>query len=91
MTVQERVTKLEENMLVQAELLARFERRVDQFMERTEEWMDRTEEWMEQTEARMGQAEARITQLEGISTAVLERMDRFIRGREGNGHRQPGE
>jgi hypothetical protein len=50
-------------------------RRVDQFMERTEEGME--------------QAEARMTQLDSISTPVLERMDRFIQGREGNGHREP--
>jgi hypothetical protein len=73
MTVEERVTKLEENMLVQSELLARFERR-------TEAWMEQTQEWIEQ-------AEARMTQFEAVSTAVLERVDRFIQGREGNGQR----
>jgi hypothetical protein len=76
MTTEERVTKLEEQMLVQAELVARFERRVDRFIERTEQWME--------------SAETRKARLEVLSTAVLERIDRFIAGQEGNG-RENGE
>jgi hypothetical protein len=71
MTTEERLTKLEEQMIVQGELLARFERRVDQFMQRTEEWMN--------------SAENRMAKLEVLSTAVLERIDHFIAGQDRNG------
>jgi hypothetical protein len=94
MTEEERFAKLEDNMLVQAELVARLERRVDQFTEDTREWIKHTEawshevqRWVAQAEARLTLAEARMTQLEAMSTAILERMDRFIQGREGNGHK----
>ncbi|MGH9327157.1 MAG: hypothetical protein ACRD2B_10820 [Terriglobia bacterium] len=73
MTAEERLTKLEEAMLVQAELMTRLERRV-------EDWTQNTQSWIRS-------AETRIAQLEAISTAVLERMDRFIQGREGNGQK----
>ena len=66
MTVEERLTKLEEQLLVQAELVARFERRTDAFMEKTEAWME--------------SAETRFARLEVFATPVLERMDRFIAG-----------
>jgi predicted nucleic acid-binding Zn-ribbon protein len=68
---EERVTKLDENMLVQAELVARFERKVDA--------------WIEQAEERMQKSEADVTELRAMWTAVIERWDRFIQGREGNG------
>jgi hypothetical protein len=71
MTVEERVTKLEDQMIVQAELMVRLEKRVDLFAERVEAWIDT--------------AENRMAKLEVLSAAVLERMDRFIAGQEGNG------
>lgn len=64
-SVEERARKLEDQMLVQAQLVSRFERRVDAWIE---------------------SAETRMARLEVLSTAVLERIDRFIAGQERNGH-----
>jgi hypothetical protein len=64
-SVEERTRKLEDEMLVQAQLVSRFERRVDAWIE---------------------SAETRMARLEVLSTAVLERIDRFIAGQERNGH-----
>jgi hypothetical protein len=85
MTVEERLTKLGENRLVQAQFLDRFEKDTHEWMKRTDEWMKHTQEWNDLIQGWVAQAEGRISQLEAISKAVLERMDRFIRGREGNG------
>ena len=57
----ERSAKLEELLLVQARLVASFERKVDQWIE---------------------SAKTRGARLDALSTAVLERMDRFIQERE---------
>ncbi|MGA3328549.1 MAG: hypothetical protein ABSF45_29215 [Terriglobia bacterium] len=76
MTAEERLAKVEEHMLVQAGLVARFERRIDAFTEKTEAWIE--------------SAETRFARLEVFATAVLERMDRFIAGQEGNGHKIGG-
>ncbi|HLI34934.1 MAG TPA: hypothetical protein VKW70_07810 [Terriglobia bacterium] len=85
MTVEERLTKLEENLLVQAQFLDRFEKDTHEWMKRTDEWMKHTQGWNDLIQGWVAQAEGRISQLEAISKAVLERMDRFIRSREGNG------
>lgn len=71
MTTEERVAKIEEQMIVQAELVVRLEKRIEQFAERVEMWVNA--------------AEKRMAKLEVLGTAVLERMDRFIAGQEGNG------
>jgi len=65
----ERTKRLEDQLVVQAELVARFERRVD--------------DWIES-------AETRLARLEVLSTAVLERIDRFIAGQERNGRENGG-
>ncbi|HEY6293317.1 MAG TPA: hypothetical protein VI455_17335 [Terriglobia bacterium] len=79
MALEERVTRIEEQMLVQSELTVRFERRVEQFMERTEQFIENMGRWIES-------AERRMARLEVLSTAVLERIERFIQGQERNGH-----
>jgi hypothetical protein len=73
--LEEQVTRADENMGVQGEILAGFEQRVDQFTERTKGWMILSEKRMKQAEDRMALAEDRMAQLESISMAVLERMD----------------
>jgi hypothetical protein len=64
-SIETRTRKLEDETLVQAQLVSRFERRVDAWIE---------------------SAETRMARLEVLSTAVLERIDRFIAGQERNGH-----
>ena len=66
MTPEERMTKIEENLLVQTHLVSRFETKVDAWIE---------------------SAETRFAELKVYQTAVLERIDRFIQGREENGNR----
>jgi hypothetical protein len=76
-TPEERFTKLEEAMLVNASL-----------MNRLGQNMDRLEQNMERLEQKAEAHEDGIAELRAFQSAVLERMDRFIRGMESNGHKQ---
>jgi hypothetical protein len=71
MTSEERFKKIEGNLLVQSELVARFERKVDA--------------WIEPAEGRITN-EGNIAQLQAMWQGVMERWDRFLQGREGDGH-----
>ena len=71
MTPEERFQKIEENLLVQAELVARFERRTEVRLESAEERLDRIQ----------GMIEAQISTVDRLVATV----DRFIRA-QGNGH-----
>ena len=77
MTPEERLTKLEEAMLVNASLMNRIELNMDRLERKAEEHED-------------GIAELRQSQsnLNSAMNALFERMDRFIRGLESNGHKQ---
>lgn len=83
MTVEERVTKLEEQMLLNAKLAEERFRRIEDNLivqgELVARFERRVDEWKES-------AETRMARLEVLSTAVLERIDRFIAGQERNGH-----
>lgn len=81
MTTEQRVKNLEEQMLVQAGLMVRLENRLDQFSAHVEAWVNATEN-------RLAQNEVRMVQLEERHSAVLQRLDRFIAGREGNGEKR---
>ena len=70
MTPEERFTRLEEAMLVNASLMNRLEQNMDRLERKAEEHADQ------------------ILELRAFQAAVLERMDRFIRGQESNGHKQ---
>jgi hypothetical protein len=72
MTSEERFKKIGGNLLVQSELVARFERKVDA--------------WIGQAEGRITQNERNVTQLQAMWQGVMERWDRFLQGREGDGH-----
>jgi hypothetical protein len=87
MTSEERLQKIEENLLVQSRLQANTDRALAEFKDEVREWIKHTEEWNGQIQGWVTKAEARITQLEAISTAVLERWDRFLRGHEGDGQK----
>ena len=77
MTPEERLTKLEEAMLVNASLMNRIELNMDRLERKAEEHED-------------GIAELRQSQsnLNSAMNALFEHMDRFIRGMEGNGYKQ---
>src|SRR5208337_3653089 len=86
-------------MIVQGHLMARLESRLGQFAERMETWAERVQTWagrmdtwVNATENRLAQTGVRMVQLEERHNAVIERLDRFIAGQQGNGqHRCPGD
>ncbi len=67
-SIKERQATLEDNMTVRGELMARLDRRVDEFIAHTERWIN--------------PAENRFAQLEVTTTAVLERFDRLHGGKQ---------
>ena len=80
MTTEERFAKIEENLLVQAELVARFERR-------TEERMDSHEAELAEHRERMARHEEEIAEFRSTVARVLEILERFVAGQSGsNGH-----
>lgn len=80
MTAEERFAKLEEHMLVQAELVSRIERRVDAFIERT----DRR---LEMDEGRLDSHAQELAEFRATVARVLELLERFVSGQSGdNGH-----
>jgi hypothetical protein len=79
-TVEERFAKLEDHMIVQAELVSRIERRVDAFIERTDRQLELHERRLDMHADEM--AEFRVT-----VARVLELLERFVSGQSGgNGH-----
>ena len=77
MTAEERLTRLEEVTTVNASLMNKLEQNVD-----------RLEHVVERLAERAEAHEDGIVELRAFQTAVLERLDRFIQGREGNGRKQ---
>jgi len=78
MTPEERFTKIEENLLVTAEMWRTSDRR----------WEERFARHDEQIAALILTAEnhqARLQSFESAMQALFERMDRFFRGLESNG------
>jgi predicted nucleic acid-binding Zn-ribbon protein len=59
-SVKERQARLEDNMIVQGELMARLDRRVDEFVAHTKEFVARTEEFVAHTERWINSAEESI-------------------------------
>ena len=80
MTAEERFVKLEEHLLVQAELVARIERRVDAFVERTDRRLELDESQLDSHAQEMAEFRATVAR-------VLELLERFVSGQSGgNGH-----
>jgi hypothetical protein len=61
--------------------------RLQAWGEKTQAWGEKTQAWGEKTQAWIEEAEVRIAQLEAMSKAILERWDRFLQGRGGDGHK----
>jgi hypothetical protein len=96
MTPEERFTKIEENLLVTAEMVRtsehRWEERFAQHDEQigaliriAENHQARIQQLAENHQARIQQLEDSRLSLEAAMRALFERMDRFIRGLESNG------
>ena len=72
------IQEVKDQLLVSARLMERYERQSNDRMERLETLALRHEE-------RLGNVEERYENLQASMQALFERMDRFIRGLEGNG------
>ena len=81
MTPEERFTKLEEAMMVNSSMVVRLEQNID----RLEQNMERG--FAEVRAAQMKTEQSLQTMSAGM-IALFEHMERFIQGREGNGHKQ---
>jgi hypothetical protein len=86
MTPEERFTKIEENFLVTAEMLRTAEPRWEERSARHDEQIAVLLRVAENHQARIQQLEDSRLSLEAAMRSLLERMDRFIRGLEPNGH-----
>ncbi|PYV25005.1 MAG: hypothetical protein DMG27_11430 [Acidobacteria bacterium] len=69
------MTRVEENLLVQGEMLNRIDQR-----------LDRLTALFEQSEAARAEDRERIRLLQGAMTSLFEHMEAFIRGLRPNGH-----
>lgn len=94
MTSEERFAKTEENLLVQAEIVARFERRTEERMDSHEAELAEHRERMAHHEARMAEHEAQraaheaeLAEFRATVARVLDILERFVAGQPGpNGH-----
>ena len=87
MSPEERFTKIEENLLVTAEMLRTAERRWEERFTRHDEQIAALIRIGENHQARMQQLEDSKLSMEAAMRALFERMDRFIRGLESDGHK----
>jgi phage shock protein A len=83
-TPEERFTKLEDAMLVNASLMNRLEQNVDRLAQN----MDRLERNMDRLEQKAEAHEDGIAELRAAQAALIKTMDEFIRGKGSNGHKQ---
>ena len=98
------LTKLDEVTLVHARILERLERKYDDAIQRHDEAIQRHDEEIsrlhsaleklissgQRTNEAVEQLSANVQVLSAGLSAVLERMDRFIKGQESNGHKPGG-
>lgn len=81
MTPEERLAKVEEQMIVQAELVVRLERQTDRFQTNTERVLERFAQQIDGHTVELAEFRATVAR-------VLDLMERFIRGQGGgNGNR----
>ena len=65
----ERFKRIEDNLIVQGELVARLDRQLGEFALRTAHWIERTGAWIES-------AETRLAELQVLVRTAHERLDR---------------
>lgn len=87
MTPEERFTKIEENLLVTAEMQRTAEQRWEERFARHDEQIAALLRIAENHQARIQQLEDSRLSLEAAMRALFERMDRFISGLESNGNK----
>lgn len=87
MTSEERLAKIEEHLLVTAEMQRTPEHRWEERFARHDEQIAALIRIGENHQARMQQLEDSKLSMEAAMRALFERMDRFIRGLESNGHK----
>jgi hypothetical protein len=63
--VRERQARIEDNMIVQGELVARLEQRVDLLVTRIDDYIEHTNDYIDQTKAWINSAENRLAKLQG--------------------------
>lgn len=69
-SVKERQTRLDDAMIVQAELMARLDHRVDHFVASTDDFVASTKEWI-------NSAENPLAELQVLARTSLERLDKL--------------
>ena len=85
MIPEERFTKIEENLLVTAEMVRTSEPRWEERFAQHDEQIAALIPTAENHQARNQQLEDSMLSLQAAMQALFERMDRFIRGLESNG------
>ncbi len=80
MTAEERFAKLEEQMLVQAELVSRFERETHRFERDTQQRLAIHQEYIESHAIELAEFRATVAR-------VLELLERFVSGQSGGNGR----
>ena len=88
MSPEERLTKVEEHLLVTAGMMRGNEERWAEKFDRLTGLMDRIELRLDQHGVRQEGAEERLTRIETSVATLVETVNRFIQGHDGNGHHE---
>jgi hypothetical protein len=80
LTPEERHTRVEEHLLVTAEMMRRNEQKWDERLTRLADIMDRME-------VRQDQQDLALMEVKKSLASLIETVDKFIQGRGGNGNR----
>jgi len=88
MSPEERLTKVEEHLLVTAEMMRRNEERWAEKLDRLTGLMHRIELRLDQHGVRQEHAEEHLTRIETSVATLVETVNRFIQGHGGNGHHE---
>ena len=87
MSAEQRLTKIEEAMLVQARIMDRLERRHDETIQRHDEEIAELRRSQIELHEVQKKTEQSLQAMNAGMNALFEHMDRFIRGLESNGHK----
>ncbi|MGH9429909.1 MAG: hypothetical protein ACRD3T_00030 [Terriglobia bacterium] len=88
--VEKNLVEISGNLLVQAQLMDRLERRVDDFHRETRERFEKLEEQVDENQARAAQHEIELQEFRATVARVLDLLERFVagRGQSGNGNEE---
>ena len=85
---QPRVDRLDEVTLVQARILERLENKYDEAIQRHDEEIAELRSVLLKLLPAVDKLTTDVQVMKGGMDSLFERIDRFIRGQEGNGHKQ---